>query len=101
MCLRITAVTAAEAVERFGSRVFEVIRERPQELGVIRGIAPQRAGTTNDSFDSVASIANVDGWLRHVGLGKADARRVRAAYGEATAQLVRENPYPWPTRWLR
>ncbi|MBV9324028.1 MAG: hypothetical protein JO352_09610 [Chloroflexi bacterium] len=38
-------VRAAEAVERFGQRVFEVIREHPDELCVIKGITPDRAQT--------------------------------------------------------
>ncbi|HEX6511005.1 MAG TPA: AAA family ATPase, partial [Chloroflexota bacterium] len=86
-------VRAAEAVERFGDRVFEVIRERPEELCAIRGITPARAQAIHASFAQVASIANVDSWLRHIGLGKADARRVREAYGDDAARLVRENPY--------
>ena len=84
---------AAEAVERFGDRVFEVIRERPEELCVIKGITPDRAQVIHDSFATVAAIANVDSWLRHIGLGKADARRVREAYGDDAARPVRENPY--------
>jgi exodeoxyribonuclease V alpha subunit len=86
-------VRAAEAVERFGQRVFEVIRERPEELCVIKGITRARAQTIHASFSAVAGIANVDSWLRHIGLGKADARRVREAYGDDAARLVRENPY--------
>src|SRR6266498_2292098 len=86
-------VRAAEAVERFGDRVFEVIRERPEKLRVIKGITPDRARAVHDSFATVATIANVDSWLRHIGLGKADARRVREAYGRDAARLVRENPY--------
>ena len=86
-------VRAADAVARFGSRVFEVIREHPQELCVIKGITPERARAVHDSFATVASLANVDAWLRHIGLGKADARRVRDAYGEDVVKLVRENPY--------
>ncbi|MBV9171344.1 MAG: AAA family ATPase, partial [Chloroflexi bacterium] len=86
-------VRAAEAVERFDNRVFEVIRERPEELCAIRGITPARARTIHESFNRVAAIANVDSWLRHIGLGKADARRVREAYGGDATRLVRENPY--------
>jgi exodeoxyribonuclease V alpha subunit len=86
-------VRAADAVERFGDRVFAVIRERPEELCAIKGITPARAQMIHDSFASVAAIANVDSWLRHIGLGKADARRVREAYGDDAARLVRENPY--------
>ncbi len=86
-------VRAAEAVERFGDRVFEVIRERPEKLRVIKGITPDRARVIHDSFATVAAIANVDSWLRHIGLGKAAARRVREAYGDDAARLVRENPY--------
>jgi exodeoxyribonuclease V alpha subunit len=86
-------VRAAEAVERFGDRVFEVIRERPEDLCAIKGITPARARRVHESFAQVATIANVDSWLRHIGLGKADARRVREAYGDDAARLVRENPY--------
>src|SRR6266540_372016 len=86
-------VRAAEAVERFGDRVFEVIRERPEDLCAIKGITPARARMVHESFAQVATIANVDSWLRHIGLGKADARRVREAYGDDAARLVRENPY--------
>jgi exodeoxyribonuclease V alpha subunit len=86
-------VRAAEAVQRFGPRVFEIIREYPEELCVIRGITPERARTIQASFGAVATIADVDSWLRHIGLGKADARRVREAFGEEAPRLVRENPY--------
>ena len=77
-------VRAVEAVERFGDRVFEVIRESPEDLCAINGITPSRARAVHESFAQVATIANVDSWLRHIGLGKADARRVR----EATATML-------------
>jgi exodeoxyribonuclease V alpha subunit len=83
-------VRAGEAVERFGDRVFEVIRERPEELCLINGITRARAQVIHDSF---AAVADVDSWLGHIGLGKADARRVREAYGDDATRLVRENPY--------
>jgi exodeoxyribonuclease V alpha subunit len=86
-------VRAAEAVERFGDRVFEVLHNSPEDLCIIKGITPDRARAIRASFSAVASIANVDSWLRHVGLGKADARRVREAYGNDAARVVRENPY--------
>src|SRR5438445_13283032 len=86
-------VRAAEAVERFGDRVFEVLRDSPEDLCVIKGITPSRARAVHASFAQVATIANVDSWLRHIGLGKADARRVREACGDDAARLVRENPY--------
>jgi exodeoxyribonuclease V alpha subunit len=86
-------VRAAEAVERFGDRVFEVLRETPEALCAIKGITPDRARAIRASFAEVATIANVDSWLRHIGLGRADARRVREAYGHDAARLVRENPY--------
>src|SRR5258708_4625857 len=86
-------VRASEAVERFGDRVFEVLRNSPEDLCVIKGITPGRARVIRESFAVVATIADIDSWLRHIGLGKADARRVREAYGHDAARLVRENPY--------
>ena len=79
-------VRPAEAVERFGDRVFEVIRESPEDLCAIKGITASRARALHESFAQVATIANVDSWLRYIGLGKADARRVREAYGEECGQ---------------
>jgi ATP-dependent exoDNAse (exonuclease V) alpha subunit len=73
--------------------VFEVLRNSPQDLCVIKGITPGRARVIRESFAQVAAIADIDSWLRHIGLGKADARRVREAYGQDAARLVRENPY--------
>ena len=43
-------VRAAEAVGRFGDRVFEVIRNSPQDLCVIKGITPERARAVHASF---------------------------------------------------
>jgi len=85
-------VRAAE-VERFDDRLFELIRESAEEPCAIKGITPARAQAIHSSFAQVSSIANVDSWLRHIGLGKADARRVREAYGDDAARLVRENPH--------
>ena len=70
-----------------------MICEHHDELCAIKGITPERARAIHDSFAAVASIANVDSWLRHIGLGKANARRVRKTYGDDAARLVRENPY--------
>ncbi len=86
-------VRAAEAVERFGDRVFQVLLHAPEELCAIKGITPGRARAIRESFAEVAAIADIDSWLRQIGLGKADARRVREAYGDDAARLVRENPY--------
>ncbi len=86
-------IRAKEAVERFGDRVFEILRDSPEDLCVIKGITPNRARAIRESFAQVATIADVDSWLRHIGLGKADARRVREAYGHDAARMVRENPY--------
>jgi hypothetical protein len=42
----------------------------------------------SDSYAAVASIANVNSWLRQIGLGKADATRVGEAYREDAARLA-------------
>src|SRR6266852_1596202 len=57
-------VRAAEAVERFGDRVFEVLRDSPEDLCVIKGITPNRARLIRESFAQVATIADIDSWLR-------------------------------------
>jgi len=46
-------VRAAEAVERFGDRVFEVLRNSPEDLCVIKGITPGRARVIRESFAQV------------------------------------------------
>jgi exodeoxyribonuclease V alpha subunit len=84
---------ASEAVARFGDRIFEVLSDDPEQLCVIRGITPSRARAIGESFARVADVADIDSWLRQIGLGRADARRVREQYGDDAARLVRENPY--------
>jgi exodeoxyribonuclease V alpha subunit len=54
-------VRAADAVARFGSRVFEVIREHPEDLCVIKGITPDRARAIHNSFAAVASTSQLAG----------------------------------------
>ena len=90
-------VRAAEAVERFGDRVFEVLRNSPEELCIIKGITPSRAKVIRASFATVATIADVDSWLRHIGLGKADARRVRETYGARPPGWFARTPTDSPT----
>ena len=48
--------------------MFEVLRNSPQDLFAIKGITPARARTIGESFAAVAGIANIDSWLRHMGL---------------------------------
>jgi exodeoxyribonuclease V alpha subunit len=86
-------VRAAEAVALFGDRIFEVLKDNPEELCAIKGVTPGRARAVAESFAQVADIADIDSWLRHVGLGRADARRVSDKYGDDAARKVRENPY--------
>jgi len=61
-------VRAAEAVERFGDRVFEVLRDTPEALCVIKGITPERADAIRESFAAVATIVSVEArhaaWIR-------------------------------------
>jgi len=86
-------VRAAQAVEQFGDRIFAVLANSPEELCVIKGVTSSRARVIGASFADVASIADIDSWLRQIGLGKADARQVREAYGDDAARLIRTNPY--------
>jgi exodeoxyribonuclease V alpha subunit len=43
-------VRAAEAVARFGDRVFEILRNSPEDLCVIKGITAGRAHAIRESF---------------------------------------------------
>ena len=56
-------ICAKEAVERFGDRVFEILRDSPEDLCVIKGITPNRARAIRESFAQVATITDVDSWL--------------------------------------
>ena len=91
-------VRAGEAVRRFGQRVFEVIREHPEELCAIKGITPARRENHPGVVWAVANIANVDSWLRHIGLGKADARRVREPTATTRPDWCAKTRIAWLTR---
>src|ERR1700674_5984939 len=71
-----------------------LLRQYRLAVGLSQDALAERSGLSRRGIaDLERTIANVDSWLRHIGLGKADARRVREAYGHDAAQLVRENPY--------
>jgi hypothetical protein len=56
---------AAEAIALFGDRVFEVLKDSPQELCAIKGITPARARAVGESFAPTTARRLSLGVTRH------------------------------------
>ena len=76
-------------MERFGDRVFEVLRNSPEDLCVIKGITPGRAHVVRESFAQVATISDIDSWLRHMA-------RVSATPRLLIGQTLSRSAHIWP-----
>jgi len=84
---------AARIVEKFGENTFEVIAQAPEMLSEVRGITKARAREITEAFHAQGEQRRTMMFLQEYGISPAFAQRIYKKYGEATAQVVRENPY--------
>lgn len=80
-------------VDTFGTRVLEVIEERPQQLLQVSGIGPKKVATIHQSYLQHKSIKEVMIFLQSYGISPALAVRLFKHYGTETVPLLKDNPY--------
>lgn len=85
--------TAKLIVKHFGQSAMEVLDSHPQRLTEVSGIGPKKAAMILESYAEQASARRVMLFLQNYGIGPALASRITKCYGEATVDLIRENPY--------
>ena len=85
--------TAKLIVKHFGMDTMAVLDEHPERLTEVIGIGPKKAAMIIESFTEQMSMRRVMLFLQNYGLGPNLATKITKFYGEATVELIRENPY--------
>lgn len=86
-------VTAQKMVETFGTETLDVLRYAPGRLAQINGISPKKAKEIAQGFAAHYEMQASMVFLQSIGVTAGYAARIYKAYGAATEQKVRANPY--------
>ena len=85
--------TAKLIVQYFGKRALDVLESQPERLTEVPGIGKKRAAMIAESFALHNSMRGTLIFLQEYGLSPALSMKVYRAFGDATEQVVRANPY--------
>ncbi len=85
--------TARRLVDAFGDQTLRVIEKEPQRMCVIRGISEAKALRISEEFKKMFGVREVMLFLGEFGITPAEAMRVWKAWGAASVNMVKQNPY--------
>lgn len=87
------AGTAKQLVEKFGTRVFEIIENEPSRLVEVSGIGKRKASQIAKSWQSQKAVRDIMVFLLAHGVGAARAMRIWRTWGDRAITILKENPY--------
>ncbi|HHY39360.1 MAG TPA: ATP-dependent RecD-like DNA helicase [Clostridia bacterium] len=85
--------TAARLVKEFGVSVLDVIENEPDKLTCVPGIGQEKAARIHKALKDLKNINRIMAFLQGYDLGIGLASRIYRHYGDATVEVIRENPY--------
>lgn len=85
--------TAKLIVKAFGENALTILDEHPQRLTEISGIGSKKAAMILESYTQQMSMRRVLVFLQNYGLSPNLAMKIAKYYGEATVELIKQNPY--------
>lgn len=86
-------VMAGRLVDRFGTKVLDILEHHPERLVEVEGLGPSRRETIINSWQTVAGVKSLMAFLAEFGIGPALARRAIKRLGDHAAELIRQDPY--------
>jgi len=86
-------VMARRLVDEFGEDTIRVIEETPDRLGRVEGIGKKRVEMIREAWNKHRAVHDVMLFLQSHGVSPAYAAKIYRTYGDASAVVVRENPY--------
>jgi exodeoxyribonuclease V alpha subunit len=86
-------VFARKLVDAFGTRVFDIIDEHPDELRTVPGIGPRRATEITEAWAGQKIVREIMVFLYAHGVGTSRAVRIYKTYGAGAIELITEDPY--------
>lgn len=84
---------AKKMTAAFGTKVLDTIRDTPERLSEVPGIAKKKAQSIIDAYNSGAAKAEIMVFLHQQGLSTSKADKIFKRYGEDTVKKVKKNPY--------
>jgi exodeoxyribonuclease V alpha subunit len=85
--------TAKKLVTTFGTDVFKVMEETPEQLETIPGIGPAKARKITESYRENQHVQRLMVFLQSHGVGQAIGLKVYRMYGERAIEVLQQNPY--------
>lgn len=85
--------TAKKIVAKFGAHTLNVISETPDKLCELKGITPQKAAAISNEFRRMYGVREVVAWMAKFGLSAQMAVTAYRAFGPATVEALKKNPY--------
>lgn len=84
---------AKRILNRFGEDTFRIIEEEPERLTEIKGISERIAREISTQMEEKKDMRQAMLFLQQYGISHTMAVKIYEAYGAATYQIIRENPY--------
>jgi len=84
---------AKRIVEKFGEQTLEVFAEEPERLAEIKGITFEKAAKMGTVFHEKTDERRAMLFLQNYDISPTFATRIYKKFGEATAEIVKKNPY--------
>ena len=85
--------TAKLIVKHFGMDAMAILDEHPERLTEVPGIGPKKAAMILESYCEQMSARRVMLFLQNYGLSPNLSTKITKYYGEATIELIKQNPY--------
>lgn len=84
---------AKKMTAAFGTRVFEVVRETPEQLYTVKGIGKAKADAVITGVREGEAKIDIMSFLYQQGLSTSKADKVYKKYGDDAIKKVKKNPY--------
>ncbi len=86
-------VTAARIVRKFGAQTLQILEQEPQRLTEVAGISPAKAQHIGEEYRLQVGMRNLMEFFALHQLPAELAVRTYKLYGEATVELLYDDPY--------
>jgi exodeoxyribonuclease V alpha subunit len=86
-------VMAKRIVQKFGKQTLDVIEKEIEKLAEVEGIGKKRIKMIKTAWDAQKEIRQVMLFLQTHGVSSGYATKIFKQYGQASIQVVKENPY--------
>ena len=84
---------ARDIVDKFGGDTLAIIENEPDKLAKVKGISLKSAYKITEGYRRQAGLRRLMDFLSRYGIKPLVATRIYRDYGDASIDMVRENPY--------